>query len=583
MSKKQVLVESAAPLFSKHQVLPLTEDVSSKGRIRVQGPAQKIGEKNQNNRVYPESVWDINLSENSFFMRRLKNRQALGELEHPESGSTRLHAVSHLIEKAWKQQLTGAEAEKYGVSPGKYIMTQSLILNTPNGNILKELFSVGVPVGTSSRGRGNLQTNNGIDIVQDDYELNTWDYVENPSVGEARHRPLKEQGEPGLAAPPPPEEPGSIKQVDDTELPEGPPKMGVDGDLVAKAEELIRAMEDAVAEGIKDAADLAELFTRALDILDALGASASPDDSKVRGQILTLSHVIARRIGGGKEGGEGEPSPEKKEGEETPEKKEPEGKEGAKPPPPEEPEKKPALESAQPFDQAVGEYERERKANLGTVFRGEIENILNRYGHDVDDTKVEEIAQAMRKRGYDVKEREYGKLPKVGAPAERRLSMSADAQQIIAALAERNQQLKAQLEEFKDAVTKKRYDALSALCEKLVQRVKKAEEALALEEKRYKAAVKLTHGVAERAKKLLVRKAIDEAVRTQPHLEAYNSILEECSTVQEVNDKIKKLSEASKTASRRDLPPLNESAGKDKVKQNLSGNHPLISGIARRC
>ena len=55
------------------------------------------------------------------------------------------------------------------------------ILPTPSGNILKTLIENNVLVGVSSRGLGTLQQVGERMEVQDDFELQCWDFVSTPS------------------------------------------------------------------------------------------------------------------------------------------------------------------------------------------------------------------------------------------------------------------------------------------------------------------------------------------------------------------------------------------------------------------
>ena len=149
----------------------LSEREGNSKRVKVQGIFQKVGYKNANNRIYPESVWSKVLKDDSPFMKRLKEKKILGELEHPESGATHLGRVSHLISNVWRE--------------GDSVLGEAIILKTPSGAILEELFSVGVPVGISSRGSGSTKNEDGNEVVQEDYDLRTFDFVYDPSVEEA--------------------------------------------------------------------------------------------------------------------------------------------------------------------------------------------------------------------------------------------------------------------------------------------------------------------------------------------------------------------------------------------------------------
>ena len=65
------------------------------------------------------------------------------------------------------------------------------LLNTPAGNIVKEIIKAGHTIGISSRGTGSVnQTNEGQLEVQPDFELVCWDFVSNPSTHGAFMNPI---------------------------------------------------------------------------------------------------------------------------------------------------------------------------------------------------------------------------------------------------------------------------------------------------------------------------------------------------------------------------------------------------------
>ena len=97
-----------------------------------------------------------------------KNR-AFGELGHPDTPSINLDRVSHLI--------VGLRQE------GNAWIGKAKILETPMGNIARNLIEGGAQLGVSSRGMGSLKSVNGINIVQDDFHLATAaDIVADPSA-----------------------------------------------------------------------------------------------------------------------------------------------------------------------------------------------------------------------------------------------------------------------------------------------------------------------------------------------------------------------------------------------------------------
>ena len=65
------------------------------------------------------------------------------------------------------------------------------LLNTPAGNIVKEIIKAGHTIGISSRGTGSVeQTNEGKLEVQPDFDLVCWDFVSNPSTHGAFMNPV---------------------------------------------------------------------------------------------------------------------------------------------------------------------------------------------------------------------------------------------------------------------------------------------------------------------------------------------------------------------------------------------------------
>ena len=74
---------------------------------------------------------------------------------------------------------------------GDDLMGRIELLNTPAGNIVKEICKAGHTIGISSRGTGSVQqTNEGTLEVQPDFELVCWDFVSNPSTHGAFMNPV---------------------------------------------------------------------------------------------------------------------------------------------------------------------------------------------------------------------------------------------------------------------------------------------------------------------------------------------------------------------------------------------------------
>ena len=143
----------------------------------VSGVIQRAEAKNQNERVYPRNVLEREIQK--YIDGPIKDRRAMGELDHPESSIVNLQNVSHNIRKCWWE--------------GDDVMGEFEVLDTPAGKILKALFAAGLMLGVSSRGMGSVEENlnEGTLEVQDDFELVCWDFVSNPSTHGAYVAPTR--------------------------------------------------------------------------------------------------------------------------------------------------------------------------------------------------------------------------------------------------------------------------------------------------------------------------------------------------------------------------------------------------------
>ena len=155
----------------------INESISNNGgRLVVSGVLQRAESKNQNGRVYPKEV--LVREAKKYAQEFIKERRAMGELDHPDSSVVNLQNVSHnILEMSWK---------------GNDLVGTVEVLSTPAGNILRELFKSGIKLGISSRGLGSIKNEAQGDEVQDDFELIGFDFVSNPSTHGAFLRPVNE-------------------------------------------------------------------------------------------------------------------------------------------------------------------------------------------------------------------------------------------------------------------------------------------------------------------------------------------------------------------------------------------------------
>ena len=153
----------------------IRESKERPGVFEVEGVMQRAKAQNQNGRVYKKEI--LEREANKYMEEFVKNGNAFGELDHPESPVVSLKNASHIVKELWWK--------------GNDLMGRVELLNTPAGNIVKEIIKAGHTIGISSRGTGSVQqTNEGTLEVQPDFELVCWDFVSNPSTHGAFMNPI---------------------------------------------------------------------------------------------------------------------------------------------------------------------------------------------------------------------------------------------------------------------------------------------------------------------------------------------------------------------------------------------------------
>ena len=131
----------------------------------LSGIMQRAEAQNGNGRVYPRPILEREIEN---YKKIVKERRALGELDHPADSVINLKNASHMVTDVWWN--------------GNDVMGKVQILNTPSGQVLKELVNAGVKLGISSRGLGSVHESQGKTIVEDDFQLICFDFVSEPST-----------------------------------------------------------------------------------------------------------------------------------------------------------------------------------------------------------------------------------------------------------------------------------------------------------------------------------------------------------------------------------------------------------------
>jgi len=137
----------------------------AEGGMILSGIMQKADVVNGNGRVYPHRVL---MKEIKNYAKIVKERRALGELDHPDDSVINLKNASHLVTDIWME--------------GTDVKGKIKVLDTPSGKVLQELVRAEVNVGISSRGMGSVSESQGQTIVEDDFQLICFDMVSEPST-----------------------------------------------------------------------------------------------------------------------------------------------------------------------------------------------------------------------------------------------------------------------------------------------------------------------------------------------------------------------------------------------------------------
>ena len=160
----------------------ITEEDKETGKTNsiIEGVFMQSNIKNRNGRFYPKETMQNEVAR--YMKENIAKNRAYGELGHPAGPTINLERVSHMI--------TSLKED------GDNFVGRAKIMDTPYGNIVKNLMSEGAQLGVSSRALGTLKEKNGVMEVQKDFRLSTaGDIVADPSAPEAYVRSVMEGAE----------------------------------------------------------------------------------------------------------------------------------------------------------------------------------------------------------------------------------------------------------------------------------------------------------------------------------------------------------------------------------------------------
>ena len=148
----------------------LTEEKDGKKFMYIEGPFLQSDIVNRNGRMYESHIMEKEVGR--YTENYINKNRAFGELGHPDTPSINLDRVSHIITSLRRE--------------GSDWIGKAKILDTPMGNIARNLIEGGAQIGVSSRGMGSIKTIDGVNMVQDDFHLATAaDIVADPSAPNA--------------------------------------------------------------------------------------------------------------------------------------------------------------------------------------------------------------------------------------------------------------------------------------------------------------------------------------------------------------------------------------------------------------
>lgn len=158
MSQPVLLIEELTP----EECSLITESSKDGKDMWLSGIFMQASIKNRNGRLYPLN--ELATAVKSAEQRIKEQNGLLGELDHPQTLTINLDRVSHVI--------TGLKLE------GNNVVGKAKLINTPMGNIAKELIKSGWLPGVSSRGAGSVNEGGGVS----GFQFVTVDIVAQPSA-----------------------------------------------------------------------------------------------------------------------------------------------------------------------------------------------------------------------------------------------------------------------------------------------------------------------------------------------------------------------------------------------------------------
>jgi hypothetical protein len=169
--------------FSAFEIGEREDPVSHEKRIFARGEFARADQSTENKRMYGRELLEREVGR---LQEAVSDRRLFGELDHPSDGKLSLQRASHIVTEL---KLT---------DDGR-VLGEMEIMDTQQGLNLQAILAKRGKVGVSTRGFGSVTQNaDGVQVVQDDYNLVTFDIVANPADAHAYPKFFGESKEGGL-------------------------------------------------------------------------------------------------------------------------------------------------------------------------------------------------------------------------------------------------------------------------------------------------------------------------------------------------------------------------------------------------
>jgi len=169
--------------FSAFEIGEREDPVSHEKRIFARGEFARADQSTENKRMYGRELLEREVGR---LQEAVSDRRLFGELDHPSDGKLSLQRASHIVTEL---KLT---------EDGR-VLGEMEIMDTQQGLNLQAILAKRGKVGVSTRGFGSVTQNaDGVQVVQDDYNLVTFDIVANPADAHAYPKFFGESKEGGL-------------------------------------------------------------------------------------------------------------------------------------------------------------------------------------------------------------------------------------------------------------------------------------------------------------------------------------------------------------------------------------------------